>query len=142
MFHYSEMAWRQIFHFAFKIIRRGWRKDCAVELSIQKFSVVVLVVVLHEPFFTCIKNCANRHFILHHLFLHLSSSNLPGSKAPGKLIHNKANMKTPYLAILRSLATIPPPAHLNTASLLSIHECTQSSISGVKKLSRNLFRTC
>lgn len=41
-------------------------------------------------------------------------------------------MKTPYLAVLRSLATIPPPAHLNTASLLSIHERTQSSISGVK----------
>lgn len=41
-------------------------------------------------------------------------------------------MKTPYLAVLRSLATIPPTAHLNTASLLSIHERTQSSISGVK----------
>lgn len=41
-------------------------------------------------------------------------------------------MKTPYLAVLRSLATIPPTAHLNTASLLSIHERIQSSISGVK----------
>lgn len=37
-------------------------------------------------------------------------------------------MKTPYLAILRSLATIPPPAHLNTASLLSIHERTQKTV--------------
>lgn len=62
MFHYSKIVEDKFFILHSKSHAEG------EEAPYTEVSVVVLVV-LHEPFFICVNNCANRRFILYHLFL-------------------------------------------------------------------------